>query len=69
MIPDIQFETNSAKIKPESYVNLENAINVLKDWGNSSVEIAGHTDQRGTSKAEHNQKLSENALKQYLITS
>lgn len=66
VIPDIQFETNSAKIKPESYVNLENAINVLKDWGNSSVEIAGHTDQRGTSKAEHNQKLSEKRAKAVL---
>ena len=59
VIPDVQFETNSAKIKPVSYPVLDNAVNTLKDWGNSNVEIAGHTDRRNTSKAAYNQKLSE----------
>jgi len=59
IIPDIQFETNSAKIKAVSYPNLDNAIATLKEWGDSNVEIAGHTDKRDTSKAAYNQALSE----------
>ena len=66
VVPDVQFETNSAKIKAVSYPVLDNAINTLKEWGDSSVEIAGHTDQRDTSKAEYNQKLSEKRAKAVL---
>ncbi len=70
VIPDVQFETNSAKIKPVSYPVLDNAVTVLKDWGDSPVEVAGHTDQRDTSKADYNQQLSEKrakAVREYLI--
>jgi adhesin transport system outer membrane protein len=59
VVPDVQFETNSSKIKSISYPVLDNAINTLKEWGDSNVEIAGHTDQRDTSKADYNQRLSE----------
>lgn len=70
VVPDVQFETNSAKIKPISYPVLDNAIKTLKQWGNSNVEVAGHTDKRNTSKADYNQKLSESRAKsvmEYLI--
>jgi adhesin transport system outer membrane protein len=70
VVPDVQFETNSAKIKAVSYPVLDNAINTLKEWGDSSVEIAGHTDQRDTSKADYNQKLSEKraqAVLEYVV--
>jgi len=70
IIPDIQFETNSAKIKAVSYPNLDNAIATLKEWGDSNVEIAGHTDKRDTSKAAYNQALSEKraqAVLAYLV--
>ena len=63
VVPDVQFETNSAKIKAVSYPVLDNAINTLKEWGDSNVEIAGHTDQRDTSKADYNQRLSEKRAK------
>jgi adhesin transport system outer membrane protein len=59
VVPDVEFETNSAKIKPTSYPVLDNAIKTLKEWGDSKVEVAGHTDKRDTSKADYNQKLSE----------
>lgn len=59
VVPDVEFETNSAKIKPASYPVLDNAIKTLKEWGDSKVEVAGHTDKRDTSKADYNQKLSE----------
>jgi outer membrane protein, adhesin transport system len=63
VIPDVQFETNSAKIKPVSYPVLDNAIKTLKVWGDSGVEVAGHTDKRSTSSASYNQKLSEQRAK------
>jgi outer membrane protein, adhesin transport system len=63
VVPDVEFETNSAKIKPISYPVLDNAIKTLKDWGDSNVEVAGHTDKRDTSKADYNQKLSEKRAK------
>ncbi len=70
VVPDVEFETNSAKIKPVSYPVLDNAIKTLKDWGDSNVEVAGHTDKRDISKADYNQKLSEKRAKSvndYLI--
>ena len=63
VIPDVQFETNSAKIKPVSYPVLDNAIKTLKEWGDSGVEVAGHTDKRKTSGAAYNQRLSEQRAK------
>lgn len=63
VVPDVQFETNSSKIKSISYPVLDNAVNTLKEWGDSNVEIAGHTDQRDTSKADYNQRLSEKRAK------
>lgn len=70
VVPDVQFETNSAKIKEVSYPVLDNAIITLKEWGDSNVEIAGHTDQRDSSKADYNQALSEkraNAVLEYVV--
>jgi outer membrane protein, adhesin transport system len=63
VVPDVQFETNSAVIKPVSYPVLDNAIKTLKEWGQSAVEVGGHTDKRNTSSASYNQKLSENRAK------
>ena len=71
VVPDVQFETNSAKIKPVSYPVLDNAIKTLKEWGSSNVEVAGHTDKRNTSKADYNLKLSQSraqAVSNYLAT-
>jgi len=70
VIPDVQFETNSAKIKPVSYPVLDNAIKTLKKWGDSGVEIGGHTDRRKTSGDAYNQKLSEaraKAVRDYVV--
>lgn len=66
IVLDVQFETNSAKIKVASYTTLDNAIATLKGWGDSGVEVAGHTDQRETSNADYNQRLSEKRAKAVL---
>lgn len=70
VVPDVQFETNSAKIKPVSYPVLDNAFKTLTEWGNANVEVAGHTDKRNTSKADYNYDLSQRraqAVSDYLI--
>lgn len=70
VIPDVQFETNSAKIKSVSYPVLDNAFKTLVGWGDSAVEVAGHTDKRNTSTAEYNYDLSKRraqAVSDYLI--
>ena len=63
----IHFDTNKAIIKPESYELLDKLVEIAKECPNSSIEVDGHTDARGT-KA-HNQWLSEsraNAVVDYL---
>jgi|GEM_PF-749347 len=63
----IHFDTNKAIIKPESYALLDKLVDITKECPNSSIEVGGHTDARGT-KA-HNQWLSEsraNAVVDYL---
>ncbi len=63
VVPDVQFETNSARIKKVSYEVLDNAVKTVKGWGSSKVEVAGHTDKRDTSKEEYNLDLSQRRAK------
>jgi outer membrane protein, adhesin transport system len=68
--PRILFQANSAIILPESYADLDIVYDVVKEWGNDKVEIAGHTDKRNTSKEKYNLLLSEKrakAVADYLV--
>lgn len=65
----IQFETGSAVIKPESYSELNEILKSSVVAEGLKVGIYGHTDNVGNSNT--NQKLSEeraNAVKNYLIS-
>jgi outer membrane protein OmpA-like peptidoglycan-associated protein len=53
----IEFDTDSAKIRAESRVVLDDVIAALQAHGDWRLEIEGHTDATGG--AEHNQRLSE----------
>jgi OOP family OmpA-OmpF porin len=44
----VKFETNSAELLPESLPVLNNAIATLKRYPEVNVEVAGHTDSRGS---------------------
>ena len=65
----IQFEYNSAEIKPESHEILDDVAKVLQDNPNiEQLDIIGHTSSEGSVK--HNNKLSTDraaSVKQYLI--
>ncbi len=65
----IQFETGSAVIKPESYTELDEIMKSSVVAEGLKVGVYGHTDNVGNANA--NQKLSEeraNSVKSYLIS-
>ncbi len=65
---NIFFETNSYKLKPESFVELNKVVHFLKTNPNLEIEVSGHTDSIGT--YQYNMQLSEKrarAVADYLI--
>jgi OOP family OmpA-OmpF porin len=65
----INFEFNSAVIKPDSYVVLDSVADVLLNHPEIQVvEIQGHTDDKGAD--DYNMQLSQdraNSVRDYLI--
>ncbi len=69
VIPGIEFAYNSATIQPHSNALLDEAANVLKEYGDLTLEIAGHSDSQGP--RELNLDLSRRraeSVKSYLTT-
>ncbi len=56
-LQNVNFETGKSDILPESFPTLDNVGLLLQRWPQLQIEIGGHTDARGTAKA--NQALSE----------
>lgn len=64
----VNFDYDQATLRPEAIATLDQAAAALKEWGNVNVEVAGHTDSRGSDN--YNIELSErraNAVRDYLI--
>lgn len=64
----VEFEFNSAKLKPESYPVLDDAARILTMHPEIDVEVQGHTDDIGSDA--YNFKLSQKraeSVRQYLI--
>jgi outer membrane protein OmpA-like peptidoglycan-associated protein len=64
---NITFQTDSADLKPNFYDVLNSVALVLKEYDKTILEVAGHTDNTGST--EHNQSLSERragSVAQYL---
>ena len=57
----INFDTGKATIKPDSDQTLDSAAAALKAAPNLKIEVAGHTDNVGSSQA--NEKLSDERAK------
>ncbi len=65
----VNFETNSARLTPESREILNEVATLLQRYSTYNVRIEGHTDNTGS--ASYNQKISEQRAKacyDYLIT-
>lgn len=56
-LENIYFESNSAKLLPESEATLNEVGQTLEKFGDLRIEIQGHTDTRGA--AAYNQRLSQ----------
>lgn len=68
-LPDgVTFDFGKSDLKPQFYPALNNVARTLADYGQTIVEVAGHTDSIGSDAV--NQRLSEqraNAVGNYLI--
>src|SRR5262245_22157555 len=67
-LENIYFETESAKLLPESAASLDEAGRALEKFPNLQIEVEGHSDTRG--RASYNQRLSQEgaaALRRYLL--
>jgi outer membrane protein OmpA-like peptidoglycan-associated protein/Tol biopolymer transport system component len=68
ILNNIFFESGRAELKPISYVELNKAVELLKDNATMVIEIGGHTDDVGAD--ELNMKLSEaraKAVMNYMV--
>lgn len=68
-IPGIEYEFNSAKLKPSSISALEDLVELLNENSNITIEIGSHADYRGSDDA--NKKLSDaraQSVVDFLIT-
>jgi OOP family OmpA-OmpF porin len=69
VIQGINFKTGSDKLLKGSFVILNRAVKVLKDYPDVRLEISGHTDNVG--KADYNRDLSQkraDSVKAYLVS-
>ena len=65
LLQGVKFDTNSADLLPESIPVLNNAIATLKRYPEVNVEVAGHTDSRGSDafNLELSARRAESVLK------
>ncbi len=65
----INFDNNSAVVKPEYFAEIKRVADFMSQYGNTEVEVQGHTDARAS--AAYNQKLSQrraDAVAQVLVS-
>ncbi len=68
VLEDVNFDYDKSTLRPEAHATLDQAAESLKAWGDVKVEVAGHTDSRGSER--YNMSLSQrraNAVRDYLI--
>jgi len=65
---DVKFDFNKAVVKPNSYGDVKNLADFMKQYPNTTTVVEGHTDNVGPDA--YNQKLSQrraDAVKQVLV--
>ncbi|MDO9635542.1 MAG: OmpA family protein [Thiobacillus sp.] len=69
VLDDVNFDFDKASLRPQAYPKLDAAAESLKAWGDGKVEVAGHTDSRGSEA--YNMGLSlrrAESVRDYLVT-
>ncbi|MCR4511415.1 OmpA family protein [Pseudomonas sp. 32.2.56] len=54
---DVKFDFDKAQVKPESYGDIKNLADFMKQYPQTTTVVEGHTDSKGSDA--YNQKLSE----------
>lgn len=65
----VNFDFDKSTLRPEDIAIIDRDVVSLDKWGNVNIEVAGHTDSRGSD--EYNVKLSQRraeAVRNYLIS-
>ncbi|TEL76759.1 OmpA family protein [Pseudomonas aeruginosa] len=65
---DVKFDFDKSKVKENSYADIKNLADFMKQYPSTSTTVEGHTDSVGTDA--YNQKLSErraNAVRDVLV--
>jgi len=69
VLEGVEFDFDKATLRPEAAAILDKTAASLADWQNANIEVAGHTDSKGSD--EYNMKLSQDraeAVRNYLIS-
>ncbi|MHB1143534.1 MAG: OmpA family protein [Thiobacillus sp.] len=69
VLEGVNFDFDKSTIRQEDLPNIDKDIAALETWGNVNIEVAGHTDSRGSDK--YNMSLSQRraeAVRNYLIS-
>jgi OOP family OmpA-OmpF porin len=69
VLEGVNFDYDKSTLRPEDIAIIDQNAAGLKEWGDVDVEVAGHTDDRGSDK--YNMGLSlrrAEAVRDYLIT-
>lgn len=68
VLEGVNFDFDESVIRPEDQANIDKDVATLEQWGKVNIEVAGHTDSRGSD--EYNMTLSQqraNAVRNHLI--
>lgn len=69
VLEGVNFDFDKATLRQEDIAIIDKDVTGLDKWGNVNIEVAGHTDSRGSDK--YNMKLSQRraeAVRSYLIS-
>jgi outer membrane protein OmpA-like peptidoglycan-associated protein len=69
VLEGVNFDFDKSAIRQEDLDNIDKDVASLESWGNVNIEVAGHTDSRGSD--EYNTKLSQrrvDAVRDYLVS-
>jgi len=70
ILPDIEFESGKAELKPGSEESLAIIADAMRKWPNMVIEVGGHTDSRGSETKNQEVSLERaEAVRQQLLLS
>ena len=69
VLEGVNFDFDKATLRQEDIAAINRDVTSLDTWGNANIEVAGHTDSRGSDA--YNMKLSQQraeAVRNYLVS-